>query len=150
MVQHADVPRERHHGAHDVLDEEDGETLGAVELAEYLHHLVAFGRAQPGHDLVEEQELRARGERARHLEALAIRQRKSGGRGQVELRPEAELLQDAGRVPARGRGMTFVQESTDHHVVEHRQPGESLTIWNVRPMPAAHTSSGRSPWIGLV
>ena len=61
-----------------------------------------LGRAQARHHLVEQQQLRPRGERARDLEALAVGQRERGG-GQVALRAEAELLEDLGRELARAR-----------------------------------------------
>src|SRR5512145_2276065 len=54
-VEHSYVLGERHHGAHDMLDQQDGDAVGAVEAAEHLDHLVALGRPQPRHHLVEEE-----------------------------------------------------------------------------------------------
>ena len=119
----------------------------AVELAEHLDHLVALGRPQARHHLVEQQQARPRGERARHLEPLAVRQRERGG-GLAALRAEPELLEDRGRGAPRRRHARRPLERPDDHVVEHAQARRTAcTIWNVRPMPAAHTWSGRRPSI---
>jgi hypothetical protein len=118
-----------------VLDEQDGEALGAVELAEHFHHLVAFGGPQAGHHFVEQQQMRARGERARHLEALAVRQRQGGG-GQLRLRAQAELVDDPGGDASRRGHVLRALQRADDHVVEHRQPGERLD--DLEGAPDAH------------
>ena len=125
VVQHADVLRERHHRAHHVLDQQDGEALGAVDVAEHLDHLVALGRAQPGHHLVEQQQARPGGERARDLQALAVGQGERGG-GEMGLRIEIELSQDGTGMAPRARHRAFPLKRTHDHVVEHRQAGERL------------------------
>ena len=70
---------ERHHRAHDMLDQHDGEAGLAIELAQHADHAVGLGRAQAGHDFVEKQDLRIGGERARDLQPLAVRQRQRRG-----------------------------------------------------------------------
>src|SRR5258705_2877971 len=51
--------RERHHGAHDVLDHDDGDALGA-QLQQQGDDLVDFRMGKPGHGLVDDQQPRAR------------------------------------------------------------------------------------------
>jgi hypothetical protein len=145
VVQHDDVLRERHHGAHHVLDEQDREPLGAVELAEHLDHLVALGGPQAGHHLVEQQQLRPGGERARDLQPLAVGQRQRRGQRIALGRrgPAARGLARRGLFAAatprvRCSAPTTTLSSTD-------SPANGFTIWKVRPMPAAHTWSGRRP-----
>jgi hypothetical protein len=117
--------RERHHRAHHVLDQQDGQALGAVDVAEHFDHLVALGRAQAGHHLVEQQQARARGEGARDFEALAVGQGERGG-GQVRFRVEAQLSQDrAGRI--LGSEACFERcKRADDDVVEHVSPANGF------------------------
>ena len=125
VVQDADVLGERHHRAHHVLDQEDRGAVLAVEVAEHLDHLVALGGTQPSHHFIEQQQLRPRGERARHLEALAVRQRERRC-GQVALRAEAQSFHDIAGELARILGGRGSQECADHDVVEHGESGERL------------------------
>ena len=122
-----DVLRQRHHRAHHVLDQQDGEALARLQVAEHLDHLVALGRPQAGHHLVEQQQLRARRERARDFQPLAVGQGERGG-GQVALRGEAAAARGcAGATLARARRRCVLcRKRADHHVVEHREPGERL------------------------
>ncbi len=58
---------------HDVLDPHDGDA-GAFDITHQLHELGAFCFGQAAGDLVEQQEPRRAGERARELEPLAAEQ----------------------------------------------------------------------------
>ena len=55
-----------------MLDEEDRELLVVADLADERHELERLLRVHPGGRLVEEQELRLRRERARHLEPALV------------------------------------------------------------------------------
>jgi hypothetical protein len=55
VVQNDDLLRQRHHGAHDMLDQENGYTPRAIEVPEDPEHAVDLGRPQARHCLVEEQ-----------------------------------------------------------------------------------------------
>ena len=119
------LTRQRHHRAHDVLDQQDGDAAPRVEIAQDLHHQVDLGRAQAGHHLVEQQEARAGGERARDLEPLALRQRQRRG-GMAALGDEAEQVEHLVGQPARLADGAAGVERTDDHVVEHGEAGERL------------------------
>ena len=56
VVQHADVLRQRHHRAHDVLDEEDRQAL-AVEIANGAQHGLHHGGREAERGLVEHHEI---------------------------------------------------------------------------------------------
>jgi hypothetical protein len=133
-MQHADVLGERHDCAHHVLDEEDGQAFAAVEAAEHLDHLVALGRPEAGHDLVEEQQARPRGERARDLQALAVGQGERGC-GQAALGVQAQLLENGPGKAAGFRDAAGAMQSADDDVVEHREPGEGLHDLESAPDP---------------
>ena len=79
MVQHQDLCSERHHGAHHVLDQQNGQPGSAIEINEDGDHAIGFHRPQPCHDLIEQQQLRLGRERARHFQSLAVGQRQRRG-----------------------------------------------------------------------
>src|SRR5215471_20627031 len=66
VIEHHDMARHRHDGAHDVLHDDDREAA-LREFANQRHGLVDLGRIEPGHYLVEQENLRLRRQRARHL-----------------------------------------------------------------------------------
>ncbi len=95
------------------------------DAAHHRDHLRDLLRVQPGEDLVEQQQLRTRGERARQLEALAPGHRQVRG-GLVELRPEPDALGDPLGGGERGRASPLVQVRADRHVLADRLRGERL------------------------
>src|SRR4051812_3642752 len=137
-MQHADVLRERHHGAHDMFDQQDGGAVGPVEIAEHLHDLVGLSRPQPCHDFVEEKQLRLRSERACHFKALAVG-RVSEEAGKSRFGPSCSrsrivvaTLRAPGSLLSLRKAPTMTFSRTE-------SPAKGFTIWNVRPIPAAHT-----------
>ena len=116
MIEHQDARGERHHRAHDVLDQKDGQSGLAVELAQGRDHAVGLGRPQPRHHFVEQQEPRLGRERAGDFEPLAIRQRQRRGE-LVTLVEEVEPAQQRLRVLARRADIVPVQQRADDDVV---------------------------------
>jgi hypothetical protein len=98
--------------------------VDGVQVAEDRHHGVHFGRAQAGHDFVEEQNLRLGGQRAGDLEAFAFGQRQFGG-GLIALAPEAKALEH-GRFFARDNNGGTRLECADDDVFEDGEAGERL------------------------
>ena len=87
--------------------------------------LVDLGRPQPRHHLVEQQQRRARRERARHLQPPAIGERQVRGE-ERRLAGEAQALENGqGARAGAGDGAFAVQRAHDR-VVEHREPRERL------------------------
>ena len=84
---------QRHHRAHDVLDQQNRETITPVDRAQKLDHRLALGRTEAGHRFVEEQEFRLSGDRPGNFEPLAVRQGQSR-RGQIALGAETEIFKD--------------------------------------------------------
>ena len=115
--------RQRHHRAHDVLDQQDGKAALLVDAGENLHHAVGFGRPQPRHHLVEQQELRIGGERARHFEALPVGQRQRRG-GLAALVVEIEPGEHLAGMGARRRDVLPAMQRADHDVVLDGEPRE--------------------------
>ena len=65
--QHGEAGREAHHGAHDVLDQDDRDAL-LVEPEQHREDLLDLGRRQPRHRLVGEQQARLGGDGAGQFE----------------------------------------------------------------------------------
>ena len=76
-----------------------------MDLSDERDHAGDLRRIQPGHHFVQQQQLWSRGERSRHFQALAVGQRKRGGR-QVALRREIQGLRPD-QICAAGIGRTF-------------------------------------------
>ena len=123
MMQHEDAGGERHHRAHDVLDQQDGHPGRAIELAQDGDHLVGLGRPQPGHDFIEQQQFRPCRERAGELEALAVRQRQRGGR-LAQFCEQIELPDHLVRRLQRFLHVFGVQQRSDDDVVLDRERRE--------------------------
>ena len=91
-----------------------------------LDHAADLGLVEPGHHLVEQDELRLERERARDLQAAPLAQRQLAGADVGAVR-QADLSQH--RV-ARGRAAScsgaVVQEGADHHVLERGQRDQRL------------------------
>ena len=96
-IEHHDLVGEAHHQAHVMLDQEHGDAQLVADRADEsaeLRHLVVIEAAG---GLIEQQELRLRGERARELDALARR------KGQARRRLRRGVLQsDEGQHRACG------------------------------------------------
>src|SRR5262245_5308083 len=75
VMEHEHARGERHHGAHDVLDQQDGEAALAIEVAQDRDHAIGLRGAQARHHLVEQEEFGIGCERTGDLQALAVRQR---------------------------------------------------------------------------
>src|SRR5213595_425341 len=89
------------------------------------HGALGLRRVEPGHELVEQEEPRGGGERARELQALLVDQRELR-RETVRLALEAdEREQTLGLRRGRARLAAGAPvETPDAHVVEGREPGE--------------------------
>ena len=125
VAQHHDLGGQRHDRAHDVLDQQDGEAGALVELAQEGHHDVDLGGPQPGHHLVEQQQLGLGGERARHFEALAVGQGQAFGE-LVAAVVEAEARQDRRGSLARLGEMGLAMQCAHGDVLQHAQALERL------------------------
>ena len=79
-MKHEDTPGERHHGPHDVLDQQDGKPCLTIELTQGRNDHVDFHRPQARHHFIEQEQLRVGGKRTRKLQPLPIRQRQRGSR----------------------------------------------------------------------
>ena len=91
-----------------------------------LDQLVAFALRQPAGDLVEQQQPRIGGERARHLQPLAVEQRQRAA-DPVGLRGKAGLLEDlADRVDDLGLALVLAEAGGDQQVLRHRQLLEGM------------------------
>src|SRR5713101_260909 len=115
--QHHDAVGERHDRPHVVLDEQHGHSARA-DGADEPDHGVDLGRVEPGHDFVEQQQSRLRGERASQLEPLAIGERQSRG-GLALPRAEPDALHDG---PRRIEGLPHggvSGERRDPDILEH-------------------------------
>src|SRR5438034_2563038 len=74
VVQHDDTVADGHHHLHHVFDDQQRERELPFESSEDLDHLLGLGHGEPGHDLVEKQQFRARGQRTGQLEPSSLRE----------------------------------------------------------------------------
>ncbi len=86
-------------------------------------HAVGLGRAQARHHLVEQQQLRLGGERARDLQPLAVGQRERRG-ALAALVVEVEPAQHLVRVRARIARVAAMQQRADDDIVLDRERRE--------------------------
>jgi len=138
-AQHDDPPRQIHQRPHDVLDHQERDAL-APEPPDQRHGALGLRRVEPGHQLVEQQEPRRGGERARQLEALEVDQRELR-RQAVRLALQAhECEQTLGLPHPRARVAAGAAVETPHeHVVESGEPGErSSALERARDTLGAH------------
>jgi hypothetical protein len=70
VVEHHHPVADVHHHAHVVLDQHDGGAELVVDVEHEAAHVLLFLQVHAGHRLVQQQELRLGGERARELDAL--------------------------------------------------------------------------------
>ena len=88
--------------------------------------LVAFMLGQPAGDLVEEKQLRAGGDRPRHLEALPLEEGQGAGKD-IRLGGEPGQLGDLERSPISiTLGHAATEGGADHDVLEHGHAGEGV------------------------
>src|SRR5690348_6342218 len=94
---------ELHELAQAMFDDEDGEALAVVQLADECREWLDLAGAETGEGLVEQQQLRACHQRAGDLETsqIAIGQDVDG---KLRLGPEPDALEHAAR-PALGRAL---------------------------------------------
>src|ERR1700751_3700389 len=114
MVEHDDMPRHRHDRAHQVFDDDDGEPP-LRQLADQRDRLVDLGRIEPGHHLVQQQDARLRGERARHLQPALVDGGQILGRRSLA-RGQADEVDDLAGPLARGGDMAVAQEGAGHDI----------------------------------
>ncbi len=99
-----------------MLDQQNGEAALAVEILQNRYDAVGLGRPQPRHHLVEQQQLRIGGERARHLQPLAVGQGQRRG-GNAALVVEIEAAQHFMRAAARVGNVVPAHQRADDDVV---------------------------------
>ena len=84
-----------------------------------------LGGVQPGHHLVEEQELRPRGEPAGHLQPRAVGEGEMARRA-AAARAQSHEVEDLSRLAPRRRNTPLSREGSHHDVLERGEPGEGL------------------------
>ena len=103
VVQHRDALADAHHDPHVVLDEEDGQAELVAQAADEVDPSVAgLAAVHAGGRLVEEQQLRLRGQRAGDLQPalVAVRQVARPGIRAIAQADESQQLAAAGRAAA--------------------------------------------------
>src|SRR5262249_15836116 len=124
VVEDHDALGQPHHGRHDVLDDDEPESL-RVEGADEGDHLAQLRGVEAGHPLVEEEEPRPRGEGARALEPLAEPDGQRASRARGEGLETAEGNDPTRLLARRGDGREPGQRA-DHHVVLDGEIAEGL------------------------
>src|SRR5262245_35646755 len=149
VVQHGDAVGDAHHDLHVVLDHDDGDLPG--ELAHEGGRALRLVGAHARGGLVEEEELRVRGERDADLEValLAVRQL---GAAHVALGAEAQVSEDLlGALVHRGEPVGVAPEAIvgdarlggDADVLEHREIAEDVgDLVRARDAEARHGVGG--------
>src|SRR4249920_115757 len=117
--QHDQALRELHHGAHDVLDEDDGDAA-LVEPDEQVDDVVDFRLREPGHGLVGDQELRVRRHSARELELAHLHLREVARKLRRLVGERDQLQQLGAALIERGRRQRGTGPRIDG--VEQRYP----------------------------
>src|SRR5438309_782003 len=142
-AQHDDALRESHQRPDDVLDHQQRHALG-LEPSDQRHRRLGLGGVEPGHELVEQQEVRGGGQRTGQLESLLVHQRQLGGtteRLAVEPDEGQQALGIGGDVT--GIAGAAVQQ-TDANVVERGESREGPDELK-RPRDAGAAHAVRSP-----
>src|SRR5262245_51721244 len=126
-AQDDDPIREVEEGPHDVLNEHQRRALG-VDPPDDPHRVRGLGRSQPGHELVEQEEVGPGGQGASQLEPAPVDEAQACRR---EVSPALEADE---REKARGRALPFAPrrapaapaavKETHEDVVDRRQAGE--------------------------
>src|SRR5919198_945681 len=124
VVEHHDSLGELHYHGHDVLDEDHGRSL-AADSAHEADRFVDFGWSQPREHLIEQHELRPRGQCTRQLEKLALMQVEIS-RQRLRLRCKAGELQPTMRLAlgSGARERIGAEHRRQRDVLEHREMPE--------------------------
>src|SRR6516165_8521044 len=124
-IEHDQPPDDGQQRMHDVFDPYD-RGAGGMYVPDGLDQRPAFGFRQAAGDFVEQQQLRSGGERARHLQPLALEQRQRSYR-RIGLRDQARAHQNVG---TWRRGIALRQSAPVHgthqQVFKHREALEWL------------------------
>src|SRR6266850_2190049 len=138
-VEDDDTLRERQQEMHVVLDQEHGDATRG-DAADDLGEPCALARREARRRLVEQDEARLAGERARDFEQPPLPERERGDAGIAQLAQADELhqlfsaLPAAGLVAARGaeddrpQGRAKARMRADQHVVDHGHAGERPVV----------------------
>src|SRR5438046_2914782 len=114
--------------AHDVLDQDDGHAA-LVDGPDHLERVIDLHRVEPGHHLVEQQQLRSSRHGPGDLKPFAVRDGHSADR-QVRLRSQADQLEHAVGAsesrPEPGPFLIAAKQRTRHDVLANRHRGEGL------------------------
>ena len=133
VVEHDDAVGNVHHHAHVVLDQHDRRAVLLVDVEDEPAHVLFLLDVHAGHRLVEQQQRRLGGQRARELDALlqAVRQSADGRLADVldleevddllDFRAVRELLAARAADPDRllDEARVHLQVAPGHDVVEH-------------------------------
>ena len=102
-----------------MLHQQDGEPAGGQPV-QHLHHAIGFRGPQPGHHLVEQQQLGTGRQRPCGFQHLAVGQGKAVD-GEVGFRVQPDQLQHLQRRALGLRDAAGPAEGADHGVLRHRQ-----------------------------
>ena len=122
VVEHHDMFRHRHDGAHQMLDDDDGEAA-ARQLADQSDSLVDLRRIEPRHHFVKQQQPRLRGQCPRHFKAALVDGREIAG-SRCLARGQTNEIDGLARLGARAIGASLAQEGAGHHVIEDGHAAE--------------------------
>src|SRR6185369_16090489 len=138
-IDHDQAIDDAHQGAHDILDPDDRNTVLA-QHHDRLGQLVRLVVGQSARNLVEQQQLRPGGNRARQLKSLAIQQRQLAGE-QVRLLCKAGQFEDLMAVSRRGRfRQTGAEHCANQQILEHCHADER--VGDLKGSPDAAPASG--------
>ena len=148
--QHDDALGKAHHGAHDVLDQHDGDAF-AIEPHQEVEDLVDLGIRQSGHGLVGDQDARAGGKRAAEFELAQLDLAEDarpgiGQRGEPDLgedRVRRRLDPGAVAMPG-GEGERDFDVLPDRHAPERARDLETARQAEPRPPPCRHGADVRA------
>src|ERR1700730_5036888 len=112
--------------AHHVLDEQHGHPR-CVYRSNHVERLIDLDVVEPGHHLVQQQEVRPRGDRSCHLQALAVRNGQGRNRQRC-LRLQPDQLEDlVGQLesrPGRAAAIRIAEQRADRCVFAHGHGAE--------------------------
>src|SRR5262245_21867450 len=123
VVEHVDPMAEPEDQGHVVFDHEQPELELARHGRERLQQALRLGLVEAGRGLVEQEEVRAAGQRADQAQPSLLAVRQAGGREAGEL-GEVHALEEAPAQLARGAGAEATGNGTAEHVFEHGQAAE--------------------------
>src|SRR6266478_952765 len=144
-AQHRDPIGDRHHKLHDVLDKEDGDAAGLVELGEELIKSLNLARAQSRGRLVEKHKPRRNCKRASDFEELLAPEVQAAGLTVsvvFESGAFENLLRQSEcrfwlRRHTLNQASVAARIGTEHHVLQHCELIEKLEVLERTRDPAA-------------